>query len=104
MVAVMIMVAVTIVIPVPIAVIVPLAVTSIPPGVVGIPAALAFTVQFLALLVGLAAAFAVLANRVFELGFAFFNLLPALVPIIFGIDGGSGSEQRKEGAERCAGD
>jgi len=59
---------------VPIAVGMPLMIVTIPPPVVRIPATFAFGIQIMPTLLGLVAAFAVLANRLVKFCFSAFDL------------------------------
>ena len=64
-------VAIMIAVPVPIRV--PLVVMTVPPSVIGVPAAFAFGIQITAPLIRLVAAFAMLANRLVKFCFSVFD-------------------------------
>jgi len=90
-------VVVTIVIAVPVPIRVPLAVMTVPPPVIGVPAAFAFGVQITAPLIRLVAAFAVLANRLVKFCLPAFDLALTLSVWRIGICRGCGDYCRAQG-------
>jgi hypothetical protein len=88
---------VTIMIAVPVTIRVPLVVMTVPPSVIGVPAAFALGIQITAPLVSLVAAFAVLANRLVKLCFPVFDFTLTLRVWRIGICRWYGHYRRAQG-------
>jgi len=70
---------------IPVAIFVPSVIRPTPPPVIGGVAALSFFVQFMPAVLSLGAMLAVLADRLFQVGFGLFDMVLAFCPIVLGM-------------------